>query len=80
MNSFSPMLSSSPKTNQTPNTRSEALTCSDFLICSSRGRLSLCSSHYPVFMIFTAVSLMTATAALHQNIHRIVCSFFSSPT
>lgn len=43
------------------------MSCSDFLIRSSRGRLSLFLSYFPVVMTFTAVSLMTTTATLHQS-------------
>lgn len=43
------------------------MSCSYFLIRSSRGRLSLFSPYFPVVMTFTAVSLMTTTATLHQS-------------
>lgn len=66
MNSFSPMPSSNPKLFDT-KMRSAAVTCSRIFNSPLAGTFLLCSSYYPVFMTFTAVSLMTTTATLHQS-------------
>lgn len=81
MNSFSPMPSSNPKLFDT-KMRSAAVTCSRIFNSPLAGTFLLCSSYYPVFMTFTAVSLMTTTATLHQSFkkyppHLLLFSFFN---